>query len=148
MKANRLEIMIVNSPVRLLVQKKILLPWIRSQVKIPNNGTFLEIGCGRGAGACMLLEEFFPQAVHAMDLDENMISEATRYLTPEQREKINLYVGDSFYLPHRDASMDAVFGFGVLHHLPDWQGGVKEIARVLKARGDLFSGRILSPSSI
>ena len=43
--------MIVNSPVRLLVQKKIFLPWIRSHVKIPNYGTFLEIGCGRGAGA-------------------------------------------------------------------------------------------------
>ena len=145
MKANRLEIMIVNSPIRLLVQKKILLPWIRSQVKIPNNGTFLEIGCGRGAGACMLLEEFFPQAVHAMDLDEGMITEATRYITPKQREKINLYVGDSFYLPHRDASMDAVFGFGVLHHLPDWQGGIKEIARVLKPGGLYFLEEFYPP---
>jgi ubiquinone/menaquinone biosynthesis C-methylase UbiE len=145
MKANHLEVMIVNSPIRLLVQRKILLPWIRKHVSLPSHGTFLEIGCGRGAGACLLLEEFFPEAVHAMDLDENMISEATRYITPEQREKINLYVGDSFYLPHRDASMDAVFGFGVLHHLPDWQGGVKEIARVLKPRGIYFLEEFYPP---
>jgi ubiquinone/menaquinone biosynthesis C-methylase UbiE len=145
MKANRLEVMIVNSPVRLLVQKKILLPWIKSQVQIPGNGTFLEIGCGRGAGACMLLEEFSPKAVHAMDLDEAMISEATRYIPPGPREKINLYVGDSFFLPHRDASMDAVFGFGVLHHLPDWQGGVKEIARVLKPGGLYFLEEFYPP---
>jgi ubiquinone/menaquinone biosynthesis C-methylase UbiE len=145
MKANRLERMIVNSPIRLLVQGKILLPWIKSQVTLPVNGTFLEIGCGRGAGACMLLEEFYPEAIHAMDLDEGMISEASRYLTPVQKEKINLYVGDSFNLPHRDASMDAVFGFGVLHHLPDWRGGVTEIVRVLKPGGIYFLEEFYPP---
>lgn len=145
MKANRLERMIVNSPIRLLVQGKILLPWIKSKGTLPLNGTFLEIGCGRGAGACMLLEEFYPQAIHAMDLDEGMISEAKNFLTPAQKEKINLYVGDTFHLPHRDASMDAVFGFGVLHHLPDWRGGVKEIIRVLKPGGIYFLEEFYPP---
>ncbi len=145
MKANRLERMIVNSPIRLLVQEKLILPWIKSKVNLPVNGIFLEIGCGRGAGACMLLEAFYPQAIHAMDLDEGMISEATRYLTPVQREKINLYVGDTFHLPHRDASMDAVFGFGVLHHLPDWRGGMTEITRVLKPGGIYFLEEFYPP---
>jgi ubiquinone/menaquinone biosynthesis C-methylase UbiE len=145
MKANRLERMIVNSPIRLLVQGKMLLPWIRSKVSLPVNGTFLEIGCGRGAGACMLLQEFRPLAIHAMDLDEGMISEATGYLTPVQREKISLYVGDTYHLPHRDASMDAVFGFGVLHHLPDWRGGLREIARVLKPGGVYFLEEFYPP---
>ena len=145
MKANKLEKMIVNSPIRLLVQGKVILPWIKSKIKLPVNGTFLEIGCGRGAGACMLLEEFYPEAIHAMDLDEGMISEATRYLTPVQRGKINLYVGDTFHLPHRDASMDAVFGFGVLHHLSDWRGGVMEIARVLKPGGIYFLEEFYPP---
>ena len=145
MKANQLEKMIVNSPIRLLVQGKVILPWIKSKMKLPVNGTFLEIGCGRGAGACMLLEEFYPEAIHAMDLDEGMISEATRYLTPVQRGKINLYVGDTFHLPHRDVSMDAVFGFGVLHHLSDWRGGVMEIARVLKPGGIYFLEEFYPP---
>jgi ubiquinone/menaquinone biosynthesis C-methylase UbiE len=144
-KANQLEKMIVNSPIRLLVQGKVILPWIKSKMKLPVNRTFLEIGCGRGAGACMLLEEFYPEAIHAMDLDEGMISEATRYLTPVQRGKINLYVGDTFHLPHRDASMDAVFGFGVLHHLSDWRGGVMEIARVLKPGGIYFLEEFYPP---
>ena len=41
-------------------------------------------------------------------------------------------------LPYRDGVLDAVFGFGVLHHLPDWQGGLREIARVLKPGGIYF----------
>lgn len=145
MKANRLEMMIVNSPIRLLVQHRILLPWIRSHAPIPSHGIFLEIGCGRGAGAGMLLEEFLPQSIQAMDLDERMISLAAHYLPPRHREKIHLYVGDSVALPHRDASMDAVFGFGVLHHVPDWQGGVKEIARVLKPGGIYFLEEFYPP---
>ncbi len=138
MKANRLEQLIVNSPIRLLIQDKIILRWIRSKVHLPAGGTFLEIGCGRGAGACLLLEEFLPNAIHAMDLDVQMISEARRYLTEAQRKQINLYVGDVMHLPHRDGWADAVFGFGVLHHLPDWRGGMAEIVRVLKPGGIYF----------
>jgi SAM-dependent methyltransferase len=41
-------------------------------------------------------------------------------------------------LPYRDGVLDAVFGFGVLHHLPDWRQGVREIARVLKPGGIYF----------
>ncbi len=138
MKANWLERLIVNSPVRLLVQELILLRWIRSKVDLPPGGKFLEIGCGRGAGACMLLREFLPQAVHAMDLDEDMISEARRYVSAAQRQHIHLYVGDTVQLPYPDRALDAVFGFGVLHHLPDWRAGVAEIARVLKPGGTYF----------
>ena len=35
-------------------------------------------------------------------------------------------------------SFDAVFGFGVLHHVPDWQSALGEIARVLKPGGTYF----------
>jgi ubiquinone/menaquinone biosynthesis C-methylase UbiE len=34
--------------------------------------------------------------------------------------------------------MDAVFGFGVLHHIPDWQAALSEVARVLKTGGVYF----------
>jgi ubiquinone/menaquinone biosynthesis C-methylase UbiE len=47
-------------------------------------------------------------------------------------------VGDAERLPYRDGVLDAVFGFGVLHHLPDWREGVREIARVLKPGGIYF----------
>jgi ubiquinone/menaquinone biosynthesis C-methylase UbiE len=138
MKTNWLERQIVNSPIRVLIQEQIILRWIKSKVDLPPGGRFLEIGCGRGAGACLLLKEFMPAAIHAMDLDVQMISQARRYVTPEQARQINLYVGDALHLPHKNAWADAVFGFGVLHHLPDWRGGMAEIARVLKPGGLYF----------
>jgi ubiquinone/menaquinone biosynthesis C-methylase UbiE len=145
MKANWLERLIVNSPIRLLIQEKIILRWIKSKVRLSPGGRFLEIGCGRGAGACMLLREFRPAAVHAMDLDESMINAARRYVTEVQRQHVHLYVGDTLYLPYRDGAVDAVFGFGVLHHLPDWRAGVREIARVLKPGGIYFLEEFYPP---
>jgi ubiquinone/menaquinone biosynthesis C-methylase UbiE len=138
MKVNWAEWLMVNSPNRVLVQKWLLLPWIKRGVSLPKEAMILEIGCGRGVGACLLLEAFRPRALYAMDLDTLMISCATCYVPPEQRGRIHLYVGDASQLPHMSKSMDAVFGFGVLHHLPDWRQGLAEISRVLKPGGIYF----------
>jgi ubiquinone/menaquinone biosynthesis C-methylase UbiE len=136
-KINWAERLMVNSPVRIVVQR-LIIKWIKGVTRIAPEARVLEIGCGRGAGACMIAEEFHPAMLHAFDLDHQMILMAGRYLTPAHQEKISLYVGDALRLPYRDGVLDAVFGFGVLHHLPDWQGGLKEIARVLKPGGIYF----------
>ncbi len=137
MKLNWAERLIVNNSVRVLIQRFIV-KWIAKTVVANPAARILEIGCGRGAGACLILEKFRPAALHALDLDRKMIRQALGYLNPEQRRCISLYVGDVYRLPYRDASLDGVFGFGVLHHLPDWRGGVREIARVLKPGGYYF----------
>jgi ubiquinone/menaquinone biosynthesis C-methylase UbiE len=73
-----------------------------------------------------------------MDLDIRMIQKAQKYLSPKQRKGISFYVGDGIRLPYREGTLDAVFGFGVLHHVPDWQSALAEIARVLKPGGFFF----------
>ena len=137
MKVNWAERLMVNSPVRLAVQH-LIIRWIKSVTRIPPDARVLEIGCGRGAGACMIQEEFSPALLHAFDLDHEMILRAGKYMKPAHKERISLYVGDALKLPYRDGALDVVFGFGVLHHLPDWQSGLKEIARVLKPGGIYF----------
>ena len=137
MKLNWAERLIVNNPVRVMIQRQIV-RWIGQTVTPDPGATVLEVGCGRGAGACLILENFQPAALHALDLDRRMIRQALAYLNPEQQRRISLYVGDVFRLPYRDAALDGVFGFGVLHHLPDWRGGLREIARVLKPGGYYF----------
>ena len=47
-------------------------------------------------------------------------------------------MGDVSCLPFRAGSVDAVFGFGVLHHVVDWRAALREIARVLKPGGAYF----------
>jgi ubiquinone/menaquinone biosynthesis C-methylase UbiE len=105
----------------------------------------MEIGCGRGAGACLIQESFNPAMLHAFDLDHEMILRAGKYMKPAHKEKISLYVGDALKLPYRDGVLDVIFGFGVLHHLPDWQSGLKEIARVLKPGGIYFLEEFYPP---
>ncbi|MDD2904489.1 MAG: methyltransferase domain-containing protein, partial [Syntrophales bacterium] len=48
------------------------------------------------------------------------------------------YVGGASRLPYPDAVLDAVFAFGVLHHVPDWRRALAEISRVLKPGGRYF----------
>ncbi len=98
----------------------------------------LEVGCGRGAGAVLIRREFKPSSLHAMDLDFQMIRRGRTYLAPGRKGEISFFVGDSSSLPCRDEAYDAVFGFGVLHHVPEWQRAVGEIARVLKPGGIYF----------
>jgi ubiquinone/menaquinone biosynthesis C-methylase UbiE len=109
--------------------------WMRRRKPLAPGSAVLEVGCGRGAGAAIIREEFQPALLMASDLDLQMIRRAGSYLPEEKRRKISFHVADVLRIPARTASLDAVFGFGVLHHVPDWQTALGEIARVLKPGG-------------
>jgi ubiquinone/menaquinone biosynthesis C-methylase UbiE len=144
MKLNRAERWVVNNPVRVMIQRFII-GRMQRMLSLPPEGVILEVGCGRGAGASLLLREFRPRRLHAMDLDLKMLRKATAYLPPEEKGQITLYLGDALNLPYRDAALDAVFAFGVLHHIPDWRGALQEIVRVLKPGGAYFLEEFYPP---
>ncbi|WP_243438463.1 class I SAM-dependent methyltransferase [Fundidesulfovibrio soli] len=95
----------------------------------------LEIGCGNGNGALHALRAFEPAQYHAIDLDPDMLRLAAAKARNEQR--LCLLRGDAQALPFRDASFDAVFNLGIIHHLEDWRRGLAEVSRVL-VPGGLF----------
>ena len=107
-------------------------------MQIKAGARVLEIGCGRGVGAALINEKIKPAIIHAMDLDFEMIKKAQKRFKNHNLMRAGFYVGDVLHLPYNDATLDAVFGFGVLHHVPDWRGGLAEIARVLKNGGSYF----------
>lgn len=137
MKLNWAERVAVNNPLRPL-QQRLEMNWYQKQVRLEPGARILEIGCGRGAGSLLIKEWFRPDHIYAMDLDIEMIRKAGTYLKPTQQEGVSFFVGDVCALPFENLTMDAVFGFGVLHHIPDWQGALKEIVRVLKSGGIYF----------
>jgi ubiquinone/menaquinone biosynthesis C-methylase UbiE len=100
--------------------------------------TVLELGCGRGVGARLIAKTFSPSIIHALDLDFDMVQKARAYLPPEEQNRVRLYVADGIMLPFRDGSMDAVFSFGILHHIVDWRQSVAEISRVLGKGGRFY----------
>ncbi len=137
MKLNWVERWVVNNPLRVLEQAG-LVRWMRGVARLQPEATVLEIGCGRGAGAALVLEAFRPERIVATDLDLEMIRKARRYLTASQRARVHLATADAVDLPFRASTFDAAFVFGVLHHVPDWRRGLSEIARVLRPGGLLY----------
>jgi ubiquinone/menaquinone biosynthesis C-methylase UbiE len=137
LKLNWAERWAVNNPLRPL-QQRLEIHWLKKKSQLKPDANILEVGCGRGAGSALIKTMFKPAVLHAMDLDIQMIRKAQIYLSPDARSGISFYVGDVTILPYQDGIMDAVFGFGVLHHIPDWQEALSEIARVLKAGGIYF----------
>jgi ubiquinone/menaquinone biosynthesis C-methylase UbiE len=137
MKLNWAERWVVNNPSRVF-QQRMELRWLGRQMSLKPGAQVLEVGCGRGAGAGLILKEFQLAAIHAMDLDLEMIRKAEEYLPPHQRKQVFMLTGDVAHLPYRSDLFDAVFGFGVLHHVPDWRRGLTEIVRVLKPGGVYF----------
>jgi ubiquinone/menaquinone biosynthesis C-methylase UbiE len=136
-KLNWGERLAVNNPLRPL-QQRVELSLLKKNMPLKPGGTILEIGCGRGAGACLIKAMFSPFRIHATDLDMEMIRLSHTYLSRDERTGITFSAADAADLPFPDDSMDAVFGFGVLHHIPDWQGALSEIVRVLKPGGTYF----------
>lgn len=137
MKLNWAERWVVNNPIRVLEQG-FHVRWFRKVRPLAPSDVVLEVGCGRGAGAVLTMEELKPARVHAMDLDLRMILKGVKYVPPRLRSRISFYVGDLEALPHGGSSMDAVFCYGVLHHVPDWRRAVAELYRILKPGGALY----------
>jgi ubiquinone/menaquinone biosynthesis C-methylase UbiE len=96
------------------------------------------VGCGRGVGANLIRKVYQPSRLYLLDLDLQMILKASRRINGYNGCRISLCVGDATRLPYADQSLDAVFGFGFLHHVPAWREGLAEVTRVLKHGGVYF----------
>lgn len=128
----------MNNPVRALLQRRyesVLMERLGGRVE---GGRVLEIGCGRGIGTEIIFKRFGAKEVHAFDLDPDMVRKARRRLSSYAHDRLRLSVGDVEHIDARDASYDAVFDFGIVHHVPNWQHAIAEIARVLKPGGRFF----------
>ncbi len=136
-KLNWGERLAVNTPVRVL-QQRIEINWMAKVCKARGFARALEVGCGRGAGARLIRRAFRPARLYVTDLDTDMMRKAVSYLSLAERETIHLAAADLLALPFPAESMDAVFGFGVLHHIPDWRRGLQEATRVLRPGGFYF----------
>ncbi len=134
MKLDPLERWFVNSPMR-QAMLALVLRWFRAVLPLNPGADILEIGCGAGAGARMLAEQFKPRRLFLTDIDFRMVSLTQKRFSQGSPSPARLCVGDAARLPFRSETAHAVFGFGFLHHVPAWRDGLAEIHRVLKPDG-------------
>ncbi len=125
----------MNSPVRAFVQERYELKILRSMTSPRNIQTALEIGCGSGNGARLIKKYFSPETIIGIDLDERMIMKARKRTADPS---ISFMVMDAAHLDFPDNRFDAIFDFGIIHHVHDWRDCLREIRRVLKPRGELI----------
>ena len=137
----------MNNEVRAAAQKQFVAARMKRLGGTPVGGQVLEVGCGQGRGVEILLDGFGAQRVHAFDLDLRMVARARRRLARRNPQQVLLTVGDVTRIAADDSSFDAVFDFGAIHLVPDWQTAVAEVRRVLKPGGifyfELVTSRLL-----
>jgi ubiquinone/menaquinone biosynthesis C-methylase UbiE len=138
MKLNYIEKALMNNPVRAFVQRHHEAAILERLGGRCEGKKVLEIGCGRGVGTEIILERFGACEVHAFDLDPEMIEIARRRLQRFGQERLRISVGDAERIDAAADSYGSVFDFGIIHHIPDWQKAVTEVARVLKPGGKFY----------
>lgn len=139
---NRIEYALMNNPVRTAVQRHYEARRLKYLGGALNGGAALEVGCGRGVGVELVLEVFGARSVDAFDLDPRMVKRAHGRLRT-RGDRIRLWVGDASAIAVKSATYDAVFDFGIVHHVPQWRGAIAEVARVLKPGGRFYAEEVL-----
>lgn len=149
MKLSNLEFALMNNRVRARIQRALETPLLIGPHGALRGKRVLEVGCGRGVGVEILLQEMDAAEVVGFDLDPKMIALACQRVA-RLGERARVYVGDAEHIAEPDASFDVIVEYGILHHIPNWRGALAEIARVLKPGGvfyfeDLLEGFVNAP---
>ncbi len=93
----------------------------------------IDVGCGTGRALPPLREAVGPDgSVVAVDLTPEMLAAARPKSSAAGAAVI---LADARALPFADASADAIFAAGLVHHLPDTEAGLRELARVVRPGG-------------
>ena len=131
---NRAEKMLMNNPIRRAIQRYYEIPLLLRMSHRMENSAVLEIGCGQGFGMELILTEFGASTVCGIDLDRDMIARAERRIQPFG-SRARVAVGDVTAIAADDQAFDAIFDFGIIHHVPVWQNAIREVRRVLRPGG-------------
>jgi ubiquinone/menaquinone biosynthesis C-methylase UbiE len=140
---NRFEYHVMNNPVRAAVQRHVEARRLLRMGGQTPGARALEIGCGRGVGVGIVLDQFSAASVDAFDLDHRMVQLARKRLA-RHGTRARVWTGDASAIAAPDETYDAVFDFGILHHIPRWRDALAEVWRVLKPGGRFYAEEVLA----
>jgi ubiquinone/menaquinone biosynthesis C-methylase UbiE len=133
MRLSTKELNAMSHPLRRVMQRRLEMPLMRRAGLQVRGKDFLEIGCGSGYAAELLLRDA-PRSYLGVDLMEEQIELAQRRRLPGAE----FVVGDATdlgWIP--DESKDVIAIFGILHHIPGWRRVIEECRRILRPGGTL-----------
>jgi SAM-dependent methyltransferase len=114
--------------------------WIMDQIALGDDMQVLEVGCGTGSLWQGQLQRI-PKScqVTLSDLSAGMVAQAQTNITDS---RFSFRALDAQSLPYEDASFDVVVANHMLYHVPDLEGTLRELTRVLKPGGYLHATTI------
>jgi len=137
MRLGNFEFRAMNNPVRRWLQGHIEIKAFQHQLKKNNidltGKVLMDGGCGSGYDTELLIKAFRPSRMVAFDYMPEQIS-----LAKKRNLNVDFFIGDLTHMEFAPGTFDAVFLFGVLHHIPEWKTALSEILRVLKPGGFLL----------
>ena len=124
----------MNSGIRRFFQRRLEFPVFRWLGLSGRDQDILEIGCGSGYGATLLLQ-LQPRSYVGIDLMPEMVEMAKQRDLPNVAFLV-MDASDQSHLP--EANQDSVVIFGILHDIPAWRKVLDECHRVLWHDGRMF----------
>jgi len=112
-----------------------------TQLKLRDGDRILDVGCGEGRHTILAYLAANVTAI-GVDLSEKDLATAQERFEPfhekdNAAKQLTFQVANALALPFEGASFDKVICSEVLEHIPDYQGVLAEINRVLKPDGVL-----------
>ena len=109
--------------------------WAVDALAIRSGAVAVDVGCGTGRALPPLRAAVGPAGtVIGLDLTEQMLRAAAGL---GRDRDASLVLADARSLPLGDAVADVVFAAGLVHHLPDADAGLAELARITTPGGQL-----------
>jgi|SRR5215212_9998535 ubiquinone/menaquinone biosynthesis C-methylase UbiE len=97
----------------------------------------LEIGCGPGVILGAAAQRTTPGALHAVDVQPEMVARATKRLLDRGIADVDIRCADAAALPHPDDAFELVYMVTVIGEFPDPAAVLGEVRRVLRPDGVL-----------
>ena len=124
--------------------------WKRSlvelaRVAIPREGVVVDVATGTGDLAFALARARTDLQVVGTDVSLQMLSLA-KANAAQGANRVAISAGDISSLPFPDASVDGVTAGYALRNTPDWRASLRELARVIRPGGHLFTLDFYQPA--
>ena len=150
-----LEKTLMHTSIRAWFQRRFEARRVLSDVRLGKDAVCLEVGCGNGVGALLIGQFLSPARIVAIDVDQDSVERARRYAASPPGWARGITTGgiefaceDAAAMSFAEGTFDAAFLFGVLHHIVDWRGAIREVGRTLKPGGVFSFEEVLMMRSI
>jgi SAM-dependent methyltransferase len=117
--------------------------------EIPDGATVLDLGCGAGLDSLIAAHRVGPTGkVFGVDFSESMLNRARHAVTEYAIRNTEFKRGDAEGIPLPDASVDVALVNGLFNLNPAREQIFRELARVVRPGGVVYSAEIILPEPL